>query len=100
MGFMHLYSEFGTWYKVTSTGGEGTLVPADLVGPEPEVVSFADYIEGEPAEFERKEGWAARYSANGYLDCTEWCGVYETKQEALDACRELYGDDEEEETDE
>ena len=53
------------------------------------------YVEGEPAEFERKEGWAAHYSAPGYMDQAEWQGVYATEKEARDAVKELHGEEEE-----
>lgn len=101
MAHMQLFTERGVWYEVTSTSGEGTLVPGDLVGSNPEVEDFKDYIEGgDPAEFERKEGWAARYSAPGYLDCTEWCGVYATEEKARAACVEMHGEENEDESEE
>ena len=95
MGFMSIYTQFGLWYEVTATNGEGTLVSSECVGLHPEAGDFADYIEGKPASFERHEGWAARYSANGYMDRTEWCGVYATEEEAIAQCKETFGDDEE-----
>jgi len=43
--------------------------------------------------------YAGRYSAPGYLDCTDW--YYGTDADALEAeLRELYGDDEDEEEEE
>ena len=39
-------------------------------------------------------GYGARLSADGYLDCTEWC-VFDTEQEAAEYLRDTFGDDEE-----
>lgn len=39
------------------------------------------------------DGYGARLSASGYLDCTEW-GVYESRAAARAALDEMYGDDE------
>lgn len=39
-------------------------------------------------------GWSARLSAPGYLDCTDWTGVFETEEEAVAALDEMYPDDE------
>jgi hypothetical protein len=41
------------------------------------------------------EGWGARYSAPGYMDCTDWV-LGDTEEEAVEECKDLYGDDEEE----
>jgi hypothetical protein len=44
---------------------------------------------------ELRHAWGARYSAPGYLDCTDWC-LGETEEEAVQECKDLYGDDEDE----
>ncbi len=46
-----------------------------------------------------KTAWGARYSAPGYLDCTDWC-LGETEDEAVAKCKELYGSDDDEEDEE
>lgn len=46
-------------------------------------------------EFEIIEGYGARLSAPGYLDCTEW-SVFETDIEAAEYLAEQYGDADEE----
>lgn len=66
--------------------GEYTLIPAENVG---------DAMLGEAemtAEFHYK--WFARFSAPGFLDCTDWKGPYRTEEGAL---WELYGEDDDEE---
>ena len=40
-----------------------------------------------------REGFGARLSAPGYLDCTEWT-VFDTVEEAEEYLQEMYGDDE------
>jgi hypothetical protein len=45
------------------------------------------------------EKWGARYSAPGYLDATDWV-LADTQEEAESECREMYGEDEEEEPEE
>jgi hypothetical protein len=39
---------------------------------------------------ELQKGWCSRLTAAGYLDSTEWDGPYDTAEEALDACKDLY----------
>lgn len=116
MPFMDLYTQHGSWYVVDGNVG-GAVIPADLVsftigsghvferGTDgafaPMEKGLLEYYEGNRLDtIELQRGWCARYSANGYLDCTDWCGPYATEDEALRACREMYGDDEDEEDDE
>jgi hypothetical protein len=63
----------------------------ERVGPH-----LRDYLEDQHIHsVERKQGWYARLSADGYLDCTGWDGPYDTSKEALDAVKELYDVDDE-----
>lgn len=91
MPFMLPRVEHGKWIKVeTNIGTE--IVPADLVGGDPTQAKLKDYLEGDRIQsFEVVEGYGARMSAPGYLDCTEWT-VFDTYQEALDFLNETYGD--------
>lgn len=52
-----------------------------------------------PEDVETVFGWSARLSAPGYLDCTDWIGVFDTEDEALAALQEMYPDDDESESD-
>lgn len=54
------------------------------------------YTEGEPESWENVQGYGARLSAPGYLDCTEWA-VFDTEAEAQRYLDEMYSDDEDEE---
>jgi hypothetical protein len=38
-------------------------------------------------------GWFHRLSAPGYLDCTDWCGPFDTRGEAEEACAEVYSNE-------
>ena len=51
---------------------------------QPDVAAtIRQYTEGEPESWENIEGYGARLSAPGYLDCTEW-----TVFDSLDAAQE------------
>jgi hypothetical protein len=117
MAFMSLYSSFGLWYVVDGNCGS-CAISADLVpvkgisvgsslhsdddGPKGYrfrrfAAALADYYDGSSIySIELVRGWCARYSAPGYLDCTDWCGPYSAEDEALAECRAVYGDDDEE----
>ena len=53
-----------------------------------------DYCEGKPVSWENIQGYGARLSAPGYLDCTEWT-VFDTPERAREYLKEMYGDEEE-----
>jgi len=78
------------WYRVeTSAGTE--FVDADAVGKQEVADSdgLKDYCEGRPISWELIEGYGARLSAPGYLDCTEWA-VFDTSEEAEEYLEENY----------
>ena len=58
------------------------------------ISALSDYCEGTIQEWETIQGYGARLSAPGYLDCTEW-SVFYTPEEAEQYLDEMYGDDEE-----
>jgi hypothetical protein len=49
---------------------------------------------------EREEGFFARMSAPGYMDCTEWSGPFKTCEEAADDLYATHGEDDEVNADE
>jgi hypothetical protein len=59
----------GTFYRVEDKYGFDSLVLPGHVGEN-----------GDDAE--KVEGWFARLSAPGYLDCTDWDGPFKTREEA------------------
>lgn len=84
-----------SWWRVeTSCGTE--FIPVELVRQEPaDSSAFEDYCEGQVESWELIQGFGARMSAPGYMDCTEWA-VFDTVAEANEYLNEMYGDDEEE----
>jgi hypothetical protein len=86
-----------SWWQVeTSIGTE--IVPADLVSQEPaDSSAFEDYCEGQVQSWELIQGYGARLSAPGYMDCTEWT-VFDSPEEAEQYLDEMYGDEEEEQS--
>jgi hypothetical protein len=101
MPFMEPQIEHGNWIVVD--GPEGSeAIPADLVGndleeyhgplaPLPE--SLTMFCENRKAwDIKRIEGWGARLSAPGYLDCTPWT-VFSSEKEAQDYLDEQAEDD-------
>lgn len=113
MAFMKPQVYFDQYYHVeTNIGSE--IVPADLISL-PFAVNFkaggyfdpyhecfpslaralTPYCEGTSiSNVQPRQGFLARMSAPGYLDCTEW-SVHATEQKARDFLFEMYGDDDE-----
>lgn len=56
-----------------------------------------EYCSGEPQEWTNIQGYGARLSAPGYMDCTEWT-VFDSPEEAKSYLEEYYGDDDAEES--
>lgn len=114
MGFMQQeITDSIKWIEIDSTAGTW-FVPADDVlnaagiaaieadedGDSEETLALvADYCEGKPQSARIIEGFGARLSAPGYLDCTDWC-VFDDADEAKAYLEENYGDDEDRITDE
>jgi hypothetical protein len=89
--------EFGDWVEIE--GNYDTIcLPADIVGKLPD--DFAARVEAVRKfiysttiyNVTVRKGWGARFSAPGYLDCTEW-SVFDTKEEAEEYIESLMGDD-------
>lgn len=112
MAFMKPQIEYGTWVVVD--GPMGTeAIPQDVCGEIPTYLSqdndykrclipdaLHDYCENREAySIQTVTGWGARYSAPGYLDCTEW-KVFDTEEEAKAyLADDMDGDDLEDEGD-
>lgn len=94
MAFMVPQVERGAWFVVELADGGSDVVPADVVGDvNPEtpdgLAAFLDYVEGVPESAERRECWAARLSAPGYMDCTGWT-LADSEAEARAELRESF----------
>ena len=71
-----------------SVSGDGNAESEDLTA------HFGEYYEGSRIDSVTvREGYGARLSAPGYLDCTEWT-VFDTPEEAREYLEETYPDDE------
>jgi hypothetical protein len=89
--FMQPFIEMGFYYKIETINGT-EIVPADLVGDEPTIADFRDYISSAPvedAEVDRQCGYLTRMSAPGYADCSEWM-AFETEIEAMEYLLETF----------
>jgi hypothetical protein len=113
MDFMEKQVQFGEWVVIDGTHGI-TFVPREAVGdlgglaPGGEaatddrgdwgylVGNVRDYYPGDPQDVESiavSEGWGARWSSPGYMDCTEW-SVFDSEKEAQEYLSEDDQDDE------
>lgn len=87
MSFMKPQIMFGEWWRVETTSGI-EFVDASFIDKE----TIPECCEGEILENpELIEGYGARLSAPGYLDCTSW-SVHDTEQDAENELREMYPD--------
>lgn len=98
------------WVELDGTSGI-TAVPYDVLSDEERAIAesedgdeneqedlqshFGDYYEGKVWSVSTREGYGARLSAPGYMDCTEWT-VFDTPEEAEAYLKEAYGEDEDE----
>lgn len=96
MAFMQPQVYFGEYFAVETTAGT-EIVPEYMVNRTADVTGedLLNYLEGKPcdseANLERKEGWLARMTAPGYLDCTDWT-AHDTEKEAIEYLDECYGE--------
>lgn len=95
--FMQPYVYHGLYFAIeTSYGTE--IVPADVIGRTcgTAAEAFQNYVEGTIEDtddcVECQEGWLARMSAEGYMDCTDWT-AHASEQEAVDYLVDMYGDE-------
>lgn len=100
MAHMVLIADFFNAYTVLDSNDSYTIVPEDVAGPYSQVMNpdsayspcdrMKPYCEGKPVAVEFVTGWFARYSAPGYLDCTEWVGPFATEAEARKECEAIF----------
>ena len=102
MSHMEPYAEYMTCYHVETENGT-EVVPEEVCGylsaekrqaaREVGLCSqLQPYLSGSNIlDLEVREGFYARLSANGYLDCTEWIGPFDSEDEAFQALDDEYG---------
>ncbi len=88
----------GKFFRVeTDIGTE--IVPGYLIDRtmSTDVSALVEYLEGTPvdedATVECEEGFVARMSASGYMDCTDWT-AHKTQHEAMQYLVDTFGDEE------
>ena len=105
---MSLETRNGRWWRFFAYGEGGQLIPFEVVGDH----TIPDPIDGDPndriptpewlqdftcadtvEDLEVISGWSARLTMPGFLDCTDWIGVHETEDLALQALDNLYPED-------
>lgn len=91
MAFMEPEITFMTMLHIETTCGT-ELVPISTIADGPDPVDLEAYLQGRilPGGHSQEEGYYARLSAPGYLDCTGWSGPYRTEAEARDALAEMH----------
>lgn len=81
MSHMEKQIEYGRWIEVETLSGTFFL---DFEPVGSELLQFLDVTNEDLIEsIQTIRGWGARFSAPGYMDCTEWV-VFATKKEAED----------------
>jgi hypothetical protein len=100
---MKLQSHLGLWvvYDGRRGGGvvEADLVSAalkegeDLSGEDIErLIEFTEETSADGIFDARVErGWCARYSAPGFMDRTDWCGPFDSREEAEEEATRMHG---------
>ena len=87
------------WIEIDGNCGT-TFVPFDVVYStqnsktlHPSKSDVADYYDGNDVySVDVVDGYGARLSMPGYMDCTEW-SVYATAEQAYESLVEMYDDD-------
>lgn len=101
---------------LVEVGGSTCCVPADVCDvpsslayeaidddgsvQEEHLAEFAEGVRlylhesGKVTGIKRVNGWFARLSAPGYLDATEWCGPWDTEDDAMKEVMDMFDCDE------
>ena len=97
MSFMQPQIYAGQFFRIETTAGT-EIVPADDIGRTcgTDVSAFLNYLEGTPLDddaiIDIEDGWLARISAPGYLDCTNW-SAHKSEAQARAYLDEMYGEE-------
>ena len=83
---------FDDWWMV-GDGHETVYIPIDLVRDNPSPINFVPFLNSghppHPYAYKIVQGYGARMSAPGYLDCTPWV-VFEFEPDAKAYLRKNY----------
>jgi len=84
----HIETLDSNWTIIDGTNGV-MLYPDDFTILE----AIEDYGFSGICSIEVEYGWAARYTMPGYLDCTDWAGVFDSEDKAVINLRAMYSED-------
>lgn len=88
-GFMTPEFELGDWIEFEDWHCETSFYPVEV-----HELDLADIPDGSSVTItHHKNKWGARLSASGYMDCTDWLGPFDTREEAERELVYTYGDD-------
>jgi hypothetical protein len=93
MSFMQPEIARFTMLLIDNVHGETQYIPAVVASPNPTPADLAEYADGDlsdNAEITAVTAYWARFSAPGYLDCTDWHGPYDTKADATTGLADTY----------
>jgi len=88
MSMEHIETLDSNWTIIDGTNGI-MIYPHNFTILE----AIEDYGFGGICSIEVEYGWAARYTMPGYLDCTDWAGVFENEDQAAEHLRDIYEED-------
>ena len=82
--------QYDRFFRIETTQGT-EWIPQDLIGKQSTLTAIEaqPYIEGEFVYASLVDGYGARYTMPGYLDCTPW-SVFETEAEAHEYLKHYY----------
>ena len=89
--FMKPQTLFDNWYLLETTEG-GMCLPMSEFGDNLTDDDLAGAVNSDIEEVNKAQGFGARLSASGYIDCTEWT-FFDTEEEAVKYLIDTYGDD-------
>ena len=85
---MDIETKQSAWTVIDGTNG---------VAIYPDEISILEAIEDHGFQgiysIEVEHGWAARYTMPGFLDCTEWVGVFQDEESAISTIEDMYSED-------
>ena len=84
---MDIETKQSVWTVIDGTNGV-TIYPDEI--------SILEAIEDHGFQgiysIEVENGWAARYTMPGFLDCTEWVGVFQDEESAISTIEDMYSE--------
>lgn len=108
MSHMQTQVRYGSWLRVDTREGtdfieadslyrilqslgveEGVVYDVDSPQWDHVLPRIREFFMDDPYSVELVDGWGARMSAPGYMDCTDWC-VFPTKEEAEEYLKDYY----------